>query len=103
VAKTNCSTGIWEQLAHNLQVTSAGCAMLCPGKSFLAAGNVLDLQTTGFCGLEELVAPTKLEFRSFLNQTGCSCLSILVDPDRYKVNKVIGNYGFSKCMFIYEY
>lgn len=54
-----CGTGMWEQLVHNLQVTSAECATLCPGKSFLASGNVLDLQTIGFCGLEELVDTTK--------------------------------------------
>lgn len=72
-----------------LQVTSAGCAMLCARKSFLAVSNVLDLQTIGFCGLEELVATIKPVFRSFSNQTGCLCLlSILVDPDRYKVSKV---------------
>lgn len=69
--------------------------MLHPGKSFLAASNVLDLQTIGFCGLEELVAATKPVFRSFSNQTGCSwLLSFLVDLDKYKVNGVIRNDNF---------
>lgn len=40
---------------------------------------------------------------SFSNYTGCSCvLSILMDSDRYKFNRVIRNDNFWKCMLICE-
>lgn len=63
VAKMTCGTGIWEQLVHNSQVTGAGCATLHPEKSFVAEGKVLNLQTIGFCGLEEIVDSIQVIFK----------------------------------------